>query len=122
MSWVGPMAALCTICLVAFNVGLGWADSDIGPDSFSNTRKAARCESVKPRKAVAETSRREGIEDLIFVATARVRCVFDVFCPAGHRCCNVGATIWCCPGSVACDHDVDDDWTGCHGADAVDPS
>ena len=122
MSWVGAMAALCTICLLVFNVGLGWADSGVGSDSFGSTRQAARCESVESREAVAEVSRQEVIEGLAFVATAKVRCVFDVFCPAGHRCCNVGATIWCCPGGAACDYDVDDDWTGCHGVDAVDPS
>ena len=55
-------------------------------------------------------------------ATNRVYCQFRVFCPAGHRCCASGVTFWCCPRPATCDADMDaDDWTGCHGAQGVNP-
>ena len=107
---------LLTAILLALTAGAGWADSPAEAPSQTDLPGEAQCKS--PELANDGMSG----EKPVTVATVRVYCQFRIFCPAEHRCCRVGPTFWCCPLPATCDPDMDaEDWTGCHGAQGVNP-
>lgn len=105
-----------TVIMFVLNVGAVWADSSIEAANRIGSQGEAQCKSTEL------TDEEMNGEEPMTVATVRVYCQFRVFCPAEHRCCNVGRTFWCCPLPATCDPNMnEDDWTGCHGAQGVNP-
>lgn len=108
--------ALLTVAMFGLHAGPGWADSPAEPSSQADLTGETQC---KPFESADEGMNGE---KSVTVATAKVYCGLRVFCPAEHRCCNVTDTVWCCPLPATCDPNMDaDDWTGCHGAQGVNP-
>ena len=104
------------VVMVVLNVGPGWADSSAEAPSRTDLHSEAQCKSTEL------TGEGMNEEEPMTLATVKVYCQFRIFCPAEHRCCNAGPTFWCCPLPATCDPDMDaDDWTGCHGAQGVNP-
>jgi len=113
---VSVVLTLMTVAMVVLNVGAGRADSSDKVPIQMDLQWQTQCK-------LAELAD-EGMsgEKPITVATVKVYCGLRIFCPAEHRCCNVTDTVWCCPLPATCDPDMDaDDWTGCHGAQGVNP-
>ena len=113
------ISAVCTLFAVVIllaNPGPGWANSAVETPDETPLPAESQCKS--PDLAFDQITPNK----LSLEATNRVYCQFRIFCPAEHRCCNVGPTFWCCPLPSTCDADMDaDDWTGCHGAHGVNP-
>ena len=105
---------LLTVILFFLSTGTVWADSPSEASSLTELQNETQC-----RPAADEGKDWEQFDK---VATVKVYCQFRIFCPAEHRCCNAGPTFWCCPLPAKCDANTDaDDWTGCHGAQGVNP-
>ena len=113
---ISAVLALVAVVMVLSNPGSGWADS--AAETGNDMASSAETQCKSPEMTLDEITR----DKLRAEATARVYCQFRIFCPAEHRCCNVGPTFWCCPLPSTCDPDMDaDEWTGCHGAHGVNP-
>lgn len=113
---VSAALTLLTVAMLLLNVGPIWADSPSESPGRADSPGETQCRSPELGE--------QGMngEDPTIVATVKVYCQFRIFCPAEHRCCSVGATFWCCPLPATCDANMDaDDWTGCHGAQGVNP-
>lgn len=115
-SMVSAVLTLFTVVVFVLNIGPAWADLSAEAPNPTGSQSEAQC---KP----AELTDEGRIEaELLTVATVKVYCQFRIFCPAEHRCCASGPTFWCCPLPATCDSNMDaDDWTGCHGAQGVNP-
>ena len=110
--------ALTILAAVVFvlNAGSVWADSRAEAPGPTDLQSEAQCRSAELADEELDW------EMPVTVATVKVYCQFRVFCPAEHRCCNAGPTFWCCPLPATCDPNVNaDDWTGCRGAQGVNP-
>ena len=104
-----------TVIMLVLNAGPGWADSPVEVTGQADLPGETQCKPTELMDAGTD-------EEPITVATAKVYCQFRIFCPAEHRCCTSGPTFWCCPLPATCDANMDaDDWTGCHGAQGVNP-
>ena len=113
---VSAALTLLTVAMLLLNVGPIWADSPSESPGRTDSPGETQCRSPELG------GKGMNGEDPMLVATMKVYCQFRVFCPAEHRCCSVGATFWCCPLPATCDANMDaDDWTGCHGAQGVNP-
>ena len=110
--------ALTFLVVVTFalNVAPSWADSSAEALNQIDPQREAQCQPAE----LTDAGMNE--EEPMTMATVKVYCQFRIFCPAEHRCCNAGPTFWCCPLPATCDPNMDaDDWTGCHGAQGVNP-
>ena len=113
---VSVALTLFTVVVFALNVGPGWAASSADTPSQTDLHSEAQCKSAELAEEEMDW------EKAVTVATVKVYCQFRIFCPAEHRCCNAGPTFWCCPLPATCDPNMNaDDWTGCHGAQGVNP-
>ena len=113
---ISAVLTFFTVLILVSNPGPGLADSPTETPDETPLSAEAQCKSAE--LTFDEMTRNEPIVE----ATVKVYCQFRVFCPAEHKCCNVGPTFWCCPLPAACDPNMDaDDWTGCHGAHGVNP-
>ena len=113
---VSTALTLLTVVMFVLNVGSVWADSPTEAPSQTDLQSETQC---KPTELTDEGMNGEGP---ITLATVKVYCQFRIFCPAEHKCCNAGPTFWCCPLPATCDPNMDAaDWTGCHGAQGVNP-
>lgn len=105
-----------TVVMFLLHAGSVWADSPAEASGSTDLQSETQCR--------LDELANEGIdwEKPVTVATVKVYCQFRIFCPAEHRCCNAGPTFWCCPLPATCDPNMNaDDWTGCHGAQGVNP-
>lgn len=108
--------ALLTVVMFVLNAGPGWADSPAEAPNPTDLQSETQCRSAELADVEMDW------ENSVKVATVKVYCQFRIFCPAEHRCCNSGPTFWCCPLPATCDPNMNaDDWTGCHGAQGVNP-
>ena len=113
---ISAVLTLFAVVILASSPGPGWANSPVETPEEAALSAESQCKS-------AELTFEEMTRDKPTVeATAKVYCQFRIFCPAEHKCCNVGPTFWCCPLPATCDPNMDaDDWTGCHGGHGVNP-
>ena len=113
---VSAALSFLTAVMLVLSVGPVWADSPTEASGQMDLPGETQC---KPTDLADEGPNGEGP---ITVATVKVYCQFRIFCPAEHRCCSSGGTFWCCPLPATCDSNMNaDDWTGCHGAQGVNP-
>ena len=113
---ISTVLTLFSIVVLVFTPGPSWADSPVETPDQAILSTDAQCKS--PELTFEKIIQNE----LTVEANAKVYCQFRIFCPAEHKCCNVGPTFWCCPLPSKCDPNMDaDDWTGCHGAHGVNP-
>ncbi len=113
---VSTVLTLLAALALVLNAGPVWAGLSAESPDQAGLQNEAQC---KPAE-LTDGGRSE--EESMIMATVKVYCQFRIFCPAEHKCCNNGPTFWCCPLPATCDPNMDaDDWTGCHGAQGVNP-
>ena len=106
------LALIITVTIPA----AAWADSPV--ETPDETALSAETQCKSGELTLHEITRTEPTRE----AANKVYCQFRVFCPAEHRCCYSDGFFWCCPEPAKCDPNMDaDDWTGCQGAEGVNP-